>query len=126
MFEIENVRNRKLWQTVFAQLDGTRSPTSACLTLNRLRSSIYYLLTFIFFFFFTQAQVDKYAKHCYKQLERICVTGAKRGLKGPTTDEIQSAIVRNLFPKSLSLLFIRRSTKITKWHRIIVYNFLKP
>ena len=37
--------------------------------------------------------MDKYAKHCYKQLERICEMGAKRGLKGPTTDEIQSAIV---------------------------------
>ena len=37
--------------------------------------------------------MDKYAKFCYKQLERICQTGAKRGLKGPTVDEIQSAIV---------------------------------
>ncbi|XP_066916983.1 rho GTPase-activating protein 39-like [Clytia hemisphaerica] len=45
-----------------------------------------------------EAQVDKYAKHCYKQLERICEMGAKRGLKGPTTDEIQSAIKRVFNP----------------------------
>eukprot|EP00794_Sanderia_malayensis_P017061 gene17061-18779_t len=35
--------------------------------------------------------VSKYAKHCYKQLERICRSGAKRGLKKPTIDEIEQA-----------------------------------
>lgn len=45
-----------------------------------------------------EAQIDKYAKHCYKQLERICDMGAKRGLKGPTSEEIQSAIKRVFNP----------------------------
>ncbi|XP_057298183.1 rho GTPase-activating protein 39-like [Hydractinia symbiolongicarpus] len=45
-----------------------------------------------------QAQVEMYAKYCYKQLERICQTGAKRGLKGPTVDEIHAAIKRVFNP----------------------------
>ncbi|XP_065670803.1 rho GTPase-activating protein 39 isoform X2 [Hydra vulgaris] len=46
----------------------------------------------------TTVRLDLYAKHCYKQLERICQTGAKRGLKGPTIDEIKSAIKRVFNP----------------------------
>ena len=34
-----------------------------------------------------------YAKHCHKQLDRICQTGAKRGLKGPSVEEIHSSLV---------------------------------
>ncbi|XP_065072074.1 rho GTPase-activating protein 39-like isoform X2 [Rhopilema esculentum] len=35
--------------------------------------------------------ISTYAKHCYKQLERICQSGAKRGLKRPTVEEIEQA-----------------------------------
>ena len=34
-----------------------------------------------------------YAKHYHKQLERICQTGANRGLKGPSLEEIDSSLV---------------------------------
>jgi len=43
-------------------------------------------------------EIQTYAKHCHKQLERICQVGAKRGLKGPTVDEIQLAIKRAFNP----------------------------
>jgi len=44
-----------------------------------------------------EVQVSAYAKHCYKQLERICQTGAKRGLKRPTLEEIEQAKVKYNF-----------------------------
>ena len=41
----------------------------------------------------TQVPVSKYAAHCYKSLERISQTGAKKGLKKPTLQEIEQAKV---------------------------------
>ncbi|XP_066266048.1 rho GTPase-activating protein 39-like isoform X2 [Branchiostoma lanceolatum] len=41
-----------------------------------------------------------YAQHCYKQLDRICKTGARKGLKKPTIDEVAQA-KHNIFHPSM-------------------------
>ena len=43
-----------------------------------------------------QVPVSKYAAHCYKKLEKISRTGAKRGLRKPSFDEIEQAKVLKL------------------------------
>ena len=45
-----------------------------------------------------QIPVTQYARHCSLRLKRIARTGAKRGLRKPSVDEIQQAKVETMFP----------------------------
>ena len=40
-----------------------------------------------------QVPVSHFAAHCQRRLDRISQTGAKRGLRKPTLDEIEQAKV---------------------------------
>ncbi|XP_055329240.1 rho GTPase-activating protein 39-like [Paramacrobiotus metropolitanus] len=45
-----------------------------------------------------EVQVSHYASHCLKRLERMSQTGAKRGIRKPTEEEIQQARIQIFHP----------------------------
>ena len=46
--------------------------------------------------FFTQVPVEVYAQYCHKRVEKMTQSGAKKGLKKPTLEEIKHAKVNRL------------------------------
>lgn len=52
---------------------------------------------FIYFLFFHfQVPISHFASHCERRLERAQHTGAKKGVRKPTLEEIEQAKVRHL------------------------------
>jgi len=43
-----------------------------------------------------QVPIHHFAEHCKRRLERSMQSGAKRGVRKPTLDEIEQAKVRNI------------------------------
>lgn len=54
----------------------------------------YFLLLCKIFHFLFQFKLSHYAVVCSKRLERIAKSGAKRGVRKPTLDEIDQSRVR--------------------------------
>ena len=43
-----------------------------------------------------QVPVEVYARYCHKKVEKMTMSGAKKGLKKPTIEEVMQAKVRGL------------------------------
>lgn len=64
-------------------------PCSICCVTKQI--NIVYFLTF--HFCVLKVPVSHFAVHCAQRLERIMQTGAKRGVRKPTLEEVEQAVV---------------------------------
>ena len=72
-----------------------------------------------------QGLITHFALHCQRRLDRVAKSGPKRGLRKPTLDEIDQALVGNisLIQYSFFLYFVLLFVALLCFYFYIVYNF---